>query len=130
MKNEINEDEFGTPPLTPSTAPRNAEGLGKLGIFQLQLLAQACGGLSKETEKVAFARMSTEQKSSYVLILLDAWDRKNGFGAVHSSIAALASRIRPKLRKKVKSLLLQMKKLNVTPERAIKIIEELEEEGL
>jgi hypothetical protein len=66
--------------MTPQTAPRNAAELAKLGIFQLRLLIQDCGGLADEPSKLAFAKMTADQKVELARQLLDVWDRANGGG--------------------------------------------------
>ena len=66
--------------MTPQTAPRNSEELAKLGIFQLRLLIIDCGGLADEPSKLAFAKMTIDQKVELARQLLDAYDRANGGG--------------------------------------------------
>jgi hypothetical protein len=64
--------------VTPQSAPRDAEGLMKLGIFQLRLLIEGMGALSTEQEKMAFAKMQTPEKVQLAQQLLANWDKQNG----------------------------------------------------
>jgi hypothetical protein len=65
---------------TPQSAPRDAQGLMKIGIFQLRILIEACGGLQQPEEKMAFAKMSVEEKVALAQQLLAQWDRANPGG--------------------------------------------------
>ena len=64
--------------VTPQSAPRDPEGLMKLGIFQLRLLIESMGHLQNEQEKMAFAKMATPQKVELAQQLLAQWDKVNG----------------------------------------------------
>lgn len=66
--------------VTPQSAPRDAEGLMKLGIFQLRLLIESMGHLKDEQEKMAFAKMQTPEKVALAQQLLANWDKANGGG--------------------------------------------------
>jgi hypothetical protein len=63
--------------ITPQTAPRDHEGLKKAGIFQLRTLIERLNGLSTEEQKMAFARMSVDEKVVLALQLLQQFDRAN-----------------------------------------------------
>lgn len=74
---------------TPMSAPRDPQGLMKIGIFQLRILIEACGGLTSNEEKMAFAKMSVEEKVNLAMQLLAQWDRANpGGGAMPMNGAA------------------------------------------
>jgi len=66
--------------MTPQTAPRTSVELAKLGIFQIRLLVIDCGGLADEPSKLAFAKMTADQKVELARQLLETWDRANGGG--------------------------------------------------
>ena len=66
---------------TPQSAPRDAQSLMKIGIFQLRMLIEACGGLANNEEKMAFAKMSVDEKVQLAMQLLAKWDQANGGGA-------------------------------------------------
>lgn len=66
--------------ITPQNAPRDNAGLFKMGIFQLRLLIEKLGGLKETPEKLAFAKMSTEEKITLAQQLLANWDKLNGGG--------------------------------------------------
>lgn len=76
---------------TPQNAPRDPQGLMKLGIFQLRILIEACGGLTDPNEKMAFAKMSVEDKVQLAMQLLAQWDRANGGGQMPMNGAGHAS---------------------------------------
>lgn len=63
--------------LTPQTAPRDVDGLMKIGIFQLRLLIESMGALETAQEKTAFAKMDTPSKIALTQQLLAAWDKNN-----------------------------------------------------
>lgn len=64
--------------ITPQSAPRDPESLMKLGVFQLRLLVESLGALGNEQEKMAFAKMSSQQKVDLAQQLLQQWDKNNG----------------------------------------------------
>lgn len=64
--------------ITPASAPRDAESLMKLGVFQLRLLVEKLGALSNDQEKMAFAKLSGDQKVALAVQLLQKWDQQNG----------------------------------------------------
>jgi hypothetical protein len=63
---------------TPQSAPRDAQGLMKLGIFALRLLIIEAGGLASNDEKMAFAKMSVDEKVVLAQQLLANYDRTHG----------------------------------------------------
>ena len=76
--------------VTPQSAPRDAEGLMKLGIFQLRLLIEGMGALQTEQEKMAFAKMQTPDKVQLAQQLLANWDKQNGGANGTNGVAAPA----------------------------------------
>ena len=79
------------------TAPRTMKKVLALGIFRLRLLLEMLGYLQSEPEKMAFAKMSTEEKALLVLRLLHDYDTV--FDAIRS--------MRKKERKALQHLLYQ-----------------------
>jgi hypothetical protein len=64
--------------ITPQTAPRDPEGLKKIGIFQLRMLTEKlCGGTMPEQQKMAYGGMTIDQKVAMALDLLRQWDQAN-----------------------------------------------------
>ncbi len=74
--------------VTPQSAPRDTEGLMKLGIFQLRLLLEGMGALSTDGEKMAFAKVSAPDKVAIAQERLAAWDKANGGGGGATNGAA------------------------------------------
>ena len=74
--------------ISPESAPRDKAGLIKLGIFQLRLLIEKLGGLKEPSEKLAFSKMSVDDKIALCEMLLTAFDKARGVnGAVANGIA-------------------------------------------
>lgn len=71
--------------ITPQSAPRDPQALMKMGIFQLRLLIEKLGGLGNEQEKVAFAKMNTDEKVNLALQLLAHFDKTNGGAPAHTN---------------------------------------------
>ena len=67
-----------TAAITIQTAPRDAESLKKVGIFQLRILTEKLlGGTMAEQDKMAYAGLNLDQKVDYALQLLQRWDQQN-----------------------------------------------------
>lgn len=64
--------------VSPQSAPRDPQGLMKLGIFALRLLIVDAGGLTTNEEKMAFAKMNVDEKVQLAMQLLAQWDRSHG----------------------------------------------------
>lgn len=75
--------------VTPESAPRDPEGLAKLGIFQLRVLIEALGALKNEQEKMAFAKMQAPQKVELAHQLLAQWDKAHGAGGPTNGVAPM-----------------------------------------
>lgn len=76
---------------SPASAPRDKEGLVRLGRFQLRALANELGLLTSEESKNAFMAMSVDEQAGAVLDALKLQD-KGGGGSAPAAAAAPAEK--------------------------------------
>lgn len=69
-----------TTQITVDTAPRDLEGLKKIGRFNLRLVAQQLGIFATEAAKTAFMQQSNDAQAETVKKLLDAHFATKGTG--------------------------------------------------
>lgn len=67
--------------ITPQNAPRDVPALVGIGIFRIRQLLETLNALQTEEQKLAFSRMSAEQKGQYAAQCLAQWDAQNPGGA-------------------------------------------------
>lgn len=80
---------MSTVALTPHSAPRSVDLLAKEPPFQLRLLAEKLGGLDTQQDKMGWHGFKTnEARATYVLSLLQAWDRLHPAAAAPAPAAA------------------------------------------